>query len=82
MDLLSNYDLSGQLLVSNGETLFYINTLKNVFFRLEWTSFEGGFEWIQMNLRLETPRQFAIGVLIRDELTNCNKTEIKIKDSD
>ena len=80
LDLLSNNDLSGQLLVSNGDTLFYINTLENVFFKLGHTL--EGFEWIQMNLRLETPRQFAIGVLIPDELTNCNKTEIKIKDSD
>ena len=71
LDLLSNYDLSGQLLVSNGETLFYINTLENVFFKLGHTL--EGFEWIQMNLRLETPRQFAIGVLIRDELTDCKK---------
>lgn len=81
LDLPSDYDYSGQILVSNGETLFYINTLENVFFRLEYTGFEDGFQWIPMNLNLETPRQFAVGILIPDELANCSKT-IEIKDSD
>ena len=70
------HDLRGQLLVSNGETLFYINTVENVFFRLEWTNFVDGFQWIPMDVRLETPRVFAVGVLIPDELTDCNKTAI------
>ena len=80
LDLPPDYDYSGQVLVSNGETLFYINTLKNVFFKLEWTGFEDGFQWIPMDLKLQTPRQFAVGVLIPDELTDCNKTAIEIKD--
>ena len=74
LDLHSDYNY-GQLLVSNGETLFYINTMINTFYRLEHT-FQGGFEWIRMNLSLETPRQYAIGVLISDELANCTKTAI------
>ena len=70
-----------QLLVSNGETLFYINTWTNVFFRLKW-NFEEGFQWVAMNLRLETQRGYAVGVLIPDTLTNCTKTAIEIKDVD
>ena len=82
LDLPADYNYNGQLLVSNGETLFYINTFENVFFRLEYTGFQEGFEWIPMNLKLETPRQFAVGVLIPDKLTDCNKTTIEIKDAD
>ena len=69
------------ILVSTGETLYYVNTHHNVFYILEHT-FQDGFKWIKRNLRLETPRNFAIGVLIPDELTNCTKTAIEIKDSD
>ena len=69
-----------QLLVSNGDTLFFVDTWNNVFYRLE--CFEEGFQWIKMNLTLETPRYEAIGVLIPDELTNCTMTTIEIKDSD
>ena len=81
LDLPLDEGFNSQLLVSNGETLFYVDTWINIFYRLEW-NFEGKFEWVKMNMRLETPRYEAIGVLIPDELTNCNKTEIEIKDSD
>ena len=81
LDLPASDEETASILVSNGETLYYVDTNHNIFFRLEFT-FEGGFEWIQMNLKLKTPRFFAIGVLIPDELTNCTKTAIEIIDSD
>ena len=70
---LENYDY-GHLLLANGETLFYINTFFNIFYRL--TLDFNGYKWVEMNMRLETPRQFAIGVLIPNELTNCTKTAV------
>ena len=73
LDLPFDDDYNSQLLVSNGDTLFYVDTWNNVFYRLEW-NFEEGFEWIQMNLRLKARREHAFGVLIPDELTACKKT--------
>ena len=79
LDLSSDKNLNGQLLVSNGETLFYINTLENVFYRLEYTTFTEGFKWTKMNQTLENPRNFAVGVLIPDSLAICNNTAVEIK---
>ena len=81
LDLPFDDDYYSQLLVSNGDTLFYVDTWNNVFYRLEW-NFEEGFEWIQMNLRLKARRELAFGVLIPDELTVCNKTAFEFKDAD
>ena len=70
---------NGYLLVSNGETLFFINTQGNAFWRLENTGGFNGYEWIKMDQRLETPRSFAVGVLIPDRLASCNNTAIEIQ---
>ena len=69
---------NGYLLVSNGETLFFINTQGNAFWRLENTGLDG-YKWINMSQRLETPRSYAVGVLIPDELASCNNTAIEIQ---
>ena len=70
----------GHLLLSNGETLFYVNTFFNNFYRLSLEFDE--YKWVEMNMRLETPRKYAIGVLIPDKLANCKNTTAEIKDSD
>ena len=77
LDLPPDVSMASEaILVSNGETLYYVNTRHNVFYILDH-SFHDGFEWIKMDLKLEIPRDFAIGVLIPDELTNCTKTAIE-----
>ena len=73
------HTLNGCLLVSNGETLFFINTQGNAFWRLENTGGLDGYKWINMSQRLKTPRSYAVGVLIPDELASCNNTAIEIQ---
>ena len=75
------HTMHGYLLLSNGETLFFINTYGNTFYRLEDKGWDG-YKWINMSQKLETPRSYAVGVLIPDKLTDCNKTTIEIKDAD
>ena len=63
------YDDAHQL-VSNGETLFYINTKDNVFLRMdcEWIN---SCMWIEMEQKLQIPRFGAVAKLIPDHLAEC-----------
>ena len=70
--------MHGYLLLSNGETLFFINTYGNTFYRLEDKGWDG-YKWINMSQKLETPRSYAVGVLIPDELASCNNAAIEIQ---
>ena len=64
------YDDAHQL-VSNGETLFYINTEDNVFLRMEceWIN---SCMWIEMEQKLQIPRFGAVAKLIPDHLAECS----------
>ena len=72
------HTMHGYLLLSNGETLFFINTYGNTFYRLEDKGWDG-YKWINMSQKLETPRSYAVGVLIPDELASCNNAAIEIQ---
>ena len=58
-------------LVSNGETLFYINTYDNVFLRMECESINSCM-WIEMEQKLQIPRYGAVAKLIPDHLAECS----------
>ena len=63
------YDDAHQL-VSNGETLFYINTYDNVFLKMECESINSCM-WIEMEQKLQIPRFGAVAKLIPDHLADC-----------
>ena len=64
------YDDAHQL-VSNGETLFYINTEDNVFLRMDCESINSCM-WIEMEQKLHIPRFGAVAKLIPDHLAECS----------
>ena len=66
-----DYDHGGHQMVSNGDSLFYINTVNNIFLRLECTSLQDC-HWITMEQKLEFPRYGAVVSLVPDELVECN----------
>ena len=61
----------GHHIVSNGETLYYINTIQPLFLRLECSSIEDC-HWIELNRELLNPRNAGIVALVPDELTDCS----------
>ena len=72
-DLPDSYRWSGTQMVSNGDTLFFVNTYDNVFLRLECGESLQDCQWITMQQKLEFPRGNAFATLISDYLTDCNE---------
>ena len=68
---LPNYYHDAHELVSNGETLFYVNTYDNVFLRMECESINSCI-WIEMEQKLQIPRSNAVVKLIPDHLAECS----------
>ena len=66
-----DYRYDGHQMVSNGDILFYINTVDNIFLRLECTSLQDC-QWITMEQKLEIRRGVAVVSLVPDELVECN----------
>ena len=64
------YSDGAHQLVSNGETLFYINTEDNVFLRMDCESINSCM-WIEMEQKLRIPRFGAVAKLIPDHLAEC-----------
>ena len=59
-------------IVSDYDTLYYINTWQNLFLKLECSA---ECEWKNLNIQLKTPRINAVVALIPDNLATCrNKT--------
>jgi len=70
--LPDDYYYEGDEMVSNGDSLFYINTYDNIFLRLECTLLQDC-HWITMEQKLEIPRASKPVVsLVPDELVECN----------
>ena len=66
-----DYRYDGHQMVSNGDSLFYINTYYNIFLRLDCTSLQDC-HWITMEQKLEFRRADAVVSLVPDELVECN----------
>ena len=72
---LPAYDIpftSGHQMVSNGNNLFYINTVDNVILQLTCTNLLEDCQWNIIASKLEIPRQSAFVTLIPDHLTLCS----------
>ena len=64
----------GHHIVSNEETLFYINTIKSLILRLECSSIENC-QWVELNRQFQfITRNAGIVALVPDELTDCSET--------
>ena len=63
---------SGHQMVSNGDTLFYINTSENVFLQLVCYESLEDCHWKTLASKLQIPRASAFATLIPDHLANCN----------
>ena len=57
-------------MVSNGDTIFYVNTVDNIFLQLDCQSLQDC-QWIFMEQKLEFPRTDAVVTLVPDDLCNC-----------
>ena len=69
---LPDYSWTGTQMISNGDTLFYINTYVNVFLRMECGEWLHTCQWINMQQKLEFTRKNAFATLVPDYLTDCN----------
>ena len=67
-----DYDGTGHQLVSNGDSLFYINTNENIILQLQCHHLLQNCYWITMEQKLEIPRKYAVVSLVPDELVECN----------
>ena len=63
----------GHHIVSNEETLFYINTMKGLILRLECSSIENC-QWVELNRQFQFLRNAGVVALVPDELTDCSET--------
>ena len=68
----AEYNYKGHKMVSNGDTLFYINTVDNVILQLTCTNSLEDCQWNILPSKLEIPRKSAFVTLIPDHLTDCN----------
>ena len=66
-----DYSNSGHQLVSNGDTVYYINTEDNIFLELKCSGSIQDCDWIKMDQKLEFPRSNAVATLIPDHLATC-----------
>ena len=64
-------------MVSNGNNLFYINTVDNVILQLTCTNSLEDCQWNILASKLEIPRKFAFLTLIPDHLTLCSTSKGK-----
>ena len=73
-------DRYGQEMVSNGDNLFYINTISNIFLKLECFSLVDCY-WATMEQKLTETRERAVVSLIPNSFyTNCSLVENDILD--
>ena len=75
----AEYHTSGHKLVSNGDTLFYINTVDNVFLQLTCTESLADCHWNiladtadTLAPKLQIPRKSPFLTMIPSHLTECN----------
>ena len=72
-DLPSQYAPEGSELVSNGDTLFYVNTIENVFLQLTCEeSLLESCQWKTLSSHLQYSRLGSFVTLIPDSLANCS----------
>ena len=71
-DLTDEYNYSGSALVSNGETLFYVNTINNVFLQLLCEGSLESCQWNTLASHLQYSRFGSFVTLIPDSLANCS----------
>ena len=70
-DLPGEYEPNGSELVSNGDTLFYVNTIGNVFLQLICEGSLESCHWKTLASHLQFSRYGAFVTLIPDSLADC-----------
>ena len=71
-DLPGEYEPKGSELVSNGETLFYVDTIENVFLQLICEASLEDCHWKTLASHLQYSRLGSFVTLIPDSLANCS----------
>ena len=71
-DLPGQYEPTGSELVSNGETLFYVNTFENVFLQLICEGSLESCQWNTLASHLQYLRFGSFVTLIPDSIANCS----------
>ena len=73
-DLPGSYDGDSHKIVSDGETVYYVNTKSNVILRLDCPSDLSSCKWTTLEQKLSFPRSSSLAFLVPDELTECSET--------
>ena len=60
----------GHEIVSNDESLFYINTYANSFYKLECSGSIQNCEWKKMDQQLRNPREHAVTLMLPDYMSH------------
>ena len=68
-----DYHGLGHEIVSDGNTVYYVNTLSNVILKLECPYDLASCRWNKMDQKLSNPRMDALAFLVDDELTECSE---------
>ena len=68
-----DYAGSGHEIVSDGNTVYYVNTKSNVILKLECSCDLESCGWTEMEQKLSNPRSYSLAFLVDDELTDCSE---------
>ena len=71
-ELPENYHRFGHEIVSNGETVYYVNTVDKVILKLDCPTDLKSCKWTILEQKLESSRQRALAFIVPDELTECS----------
>ena len=72
-ELLDSYNILGHEMVSDGNTVYYVNTYSNVILKLDCLSDLASCAWTKMKQTLKYPRTQSLAFLVPDELTECSE---------
>ena len=72
-DLPRTFEMKGHQMVSNGQNVFYINTISKDIFRLECSStMISTCQWTELQQKLQYSRKMSVALLVPDGLTECS----------
>ena len=72
-DLPDTYDKTSHELVSNGKTIFYVNSYNRVILRLDCPTDLASCKWTTLEQKLSISRHQALSLMVPDELVKCSK---------
>ena len=72
-NLPENYSGGSHEIVSDGNTVYYVNTNSNVILKLECPNGLDSCSWTEMDQKLINPRFQSLAFLVDDDLTECSE---------